>query len=670
MSQSWWRLSSLQRPLALGLGVVLLVARVTLAATDPEALEPWLGEPFSATPEAIRDAASDFSPSGVDVLMLFRDDRFVFDEEGRMTHVRRWVYRILTPQGLEGWSVSEASWSPWHQERPRIRARVVLPDGTERRLESSGSIELDADEAGLAGGRRLVRAPLVVKVGSVVEEEVVIRDYRPAFAAGVSARHLLVMPVPVYRGRVTLQAPEALPLRFAIRKAPTLEPRRESRADTVRLIVDYGGVPAARAVEVGLPPDQPRYPHVAFSTGENWSEVASAFAHAVDSKIAESDSEAVVRWLPKGGAVSQLDRITELLIGLRGNVRYAPVELGAVDVSPESPLVTLQRGSGDGKDLATLLVAVLRSEGIPAYLALLRAGYGMDVDPDLPGLGRFNHALVYIPADDPIWLDPGDVFSRSGEIAPDRQGRLALVASPNTQQLLRTPVSASTENRTVTTIDIFMAEEGPARVVETSVYQGAAEYRQRLVTSQVEAADRRIGYEAYVKAAYRAEALSGLEETPVRDLSTPFRLRLEVEKADRAWTSVDEGAAAIDLSYLITALPREFLVAGGGPRLGDFVFQEPFLTEWRYRIRPPAQMALRRLPKDSLRRLGTARLRRSFRREGSQVHAVIQLDTGPRHLSAKQFNLFREAVQALLVEESLVLWFDRQARTKSGTPGR
>ncbi len=647
-----------------------MVARSTLAVNEAEAFEPWLGEPFSATSEAIRDAASDLSPSGVDVLMLFRDDRFAFDEEGRMTHTRRWVYRILTTQGLEGWSVSEASWSPWHQGRPRIRARAILPDGSERWHDPTSAIELDADEAGLSGARRLIRAPLAVTVGSVVEEEVVIRDDRPAFVAGVSARHLLVMPVPVYRGRVILEAPETVPLRFAIRKAPTLEPRRESREDRVRLIVDYGGVPAAGAVEVGLPSDQPRYPHVAFSTGESWSGVASAFARAVDSKIAESDAEAVVRWLPKGGAASELDRIAELLIGLRGNVRYAPVELGAVDVTPRSPLATLQRGYGDGKDLATLLVAILRSEGIPAYPALLRAGYGMDIDPDLPGLGRFNHALVYIPADDPIWLDPGDVFSRSGEIAPDRQGRLALVASTNTQQLLRTPVSASTENRTVTTIEIFMAEEGPARVVESSVYQGAAEYRQRLVTSQVQAADRRLGYEAYVKAAYRAEVLSGVEETRAEDLATPFRLRLEAEKADRTWTSAEEGAAAIDLSYLITALPRELLVVGAGPRQGDFVFQEPFLTEWRYRIHPPAQMAPRRLPKDSSRRLGTGRLMRSFRREGSQVHAVIQLDTGPRHLTAKQFNLFREAVQALLVEESLVLWFDRQARTKSGTPGR
>ena len=90
-----------------------------------------------------------------------------------------------------------------------------------------------------------------------------------------------------------------------------------------------------------------------------------------------------------------------------------------------------------------------------------------------------------------------------------------------------------------------------------------------------------------------------VEETAVDDLSTPFRLRLEALRASRGWTTETEGAVAIDLSYLITALPRELLLAGGAARSGAFVFHEPFVTEWRYRIQPPRRMTLRNLPVDS-----------------------------------------------------------------------
>ena len=47
------------------------------------------------------------------------------------------------------------------------------------------------------------------------------------------------------------------------------------------------------------------------------------------------------------------------------------------------------------------------------------------------------------------------------------------------------------------------------------------------MSAQVDARDRRRGYQAYLEAAYRADALGTVEETAVTDFSAPFRLRLE-----------------------------------------------------------------------------------------------------------------------------------------------
>ena len=87
---------------------------------------------------------------------------------------------------------------------------------------------------------------------------------------------------------------------------------------------------------------------------------------------------------------------------LHREVRYTGVEFGAARLIPEFPSETLRRRFGDCKDKSTLLVAALRASGIEAYLALLSAGDDQDVSPDLPGLGMFDHAIVYVPGAEPI----------------------------------------------------------------------------------------------------------------------------------------------------------------------------------------------------------------------------------------------------------------------------
>ncbi len=641
----------------------MVAVAVPAAGASPVA-EPWLAGAFAAEPAAVAAAAAAIKAPGAGVVMLWREDHFAFDAGGRMSHRRRWVYRILTAAGLEDWSASEAIWSPWHQARPELRARVIDPGGGERWLEPGAVSDLTAAAAGLAGERRLVRAPLPVEVGAVVEEEVVVRDVLPLFAAGVSVKHLLAMPVPVRRGRLTLAAPTALPLRWGVRRLPSSPSREVAAGGQVTVTLEYAGLPAARPVEPGLPPDEARYPHVAFATGDSWSRVASAYSSAVDRRLGESEPGDVLKWLPNLGRSTRSERIAELLSGVRGNVRYAPAKLGSAPLTPSPPLATLQRGTGDGQDLAALLTAALRAEGIEAYVALVRSGHGMDVEPELPGLGRFDRALVYVPGSEPgsgpLWIDPADPFSRAGELASDLQGRRALVASPESRRLLRTPLASAAGNRTITTIEVYMAEEGPARIVETSTYFGAAERRQRLVTSQVEEAGRRLGYASYLETAYRAEALGIVEETAAADLAVPFRLRLEGLRAGRAWTAGGEGAVAVDLKPLIAALPLPLLVAAGPDRRGDFVFHEPFVTEWRYRIHPPPGMAARALPGELSQPLGGGRLESAFSRHGAVVHADFQLDTGPRRLTADQFRAFRAAVHELLVEEALIVWFGRR----------
>jgi hypothetical protein len=60
------------------------------------------------------------------------------------------------------------------------------------------------------------------------------------------------------------------------------------------------------------------------------------------------------------------------------------------------------------------MIAMLRAAGIPAYMALLTTQQWRETVPSLPGLGQFNHAIVFIPGPPEVWIDVTSEYSKAG----------------------------------------------------------------------------------------------------------------------------------------------------------------------------------------------------------------------------------------------------------------
>src|SRR6476646_4931268 len=88
---------------------VLALCSGCLFAEHAQTHEPWEDPAFSAVPSTMMRAAS-AAPAGpgVDVVILLKEDRIVFDDAGRSTQTRRIVTRIITKQGAENWGTTEA----------------------------------------------------------------------------------------------------------------------------------------------------------------------------------------------------------------------------------------------------------------------------------------------------------------------------------------------------------------------------------------------------------------------------------------------------------------------------------------------------------------------------------------------------------------------------------
>jgi transglutaminase-like putative cysteine protease/predicted Zn-dependent protease len=684
-------MSSERRRHALLLAALLAAAAASAAAASALPAEPWDGRFFETSPaELLAAAAAAGSPGpgdGKPVDMLFREERYSFDEAGRLTHTARLVYRFRA-NADPSWSQVGASWLPWHQLPPRIRARVVTPDGQqhlldprvlERSTEGGGDPEMFAE-------RQLLRGPLpAVGPGAVVEEEETIADSAPAFERGTFRRQSLGMSVQVRHARVTLEAPAGMPLRYVAELLPAVEPRREVSGSRQRVTFEARDLPALPPPTPGLPPETPRQPGIELATAASWREVGEAYSRIVDRAIAGARLEPWLRAAGAGEAApAQLDLVGRVLAKM-AEIRYTAVELGEAGIVPRPPAETLARRFGDCKDKSVLLVAALRALDIPAYVALLAAGEDdRDVDPALPGFGAFDHAIVFVPGTPAIWIDPTDPYARVGELPLGDQGRYALVAAPGVTSLTRTPASPSSENRIVKTREFFLADYGPARVVETTDYGGAAERRQRafLGSAQSDALGKAI--DEYARESFYAKGAVTSEHSEPRDLSRALRLRLEVKGARRGYTDQAVAVVAIFYSTLLELLPRDLAreeaedadeaTAAAGkatePRLADYYLPLPHTVEVRYRIVLPAGFEPEDLPASRVRQLGTATLAEQYATaEPGIVTATLRFDSGKQRLSPTELAALHSAVRQLVKDRVLTLRF-RQVGESLAASGR
>ena len=646
--------------------VVLLSAVLLLTVVAATAKEPWDGPAFSADPAAVIQAASAVAvEEGVDAVVLLEEEKYVFESDGRSVYTWRLIYRIMPPGGVQGWSMAQVLWEKWHQERPSMRARVITPDGAEHFLDSKtiGEFPANQNRLDIFDDMRVLRAPLpAITVGAVVEEEIIVTETAPLFDRGVVKFSTFGRTVPVLQSRLVIEASRSLPLRYVTRLLPSLKLRRSENSGQVRLIFESGALGPIESFEPFLPSDVPLVPYVAFSTGESWSDVAARYGQLV---VAQIEAGPVKSVTPETINQSQSKKaiVAQLLARLHGNIRYTGVEFGEAAIIPRTPAETSKRKYGDCKVMATLLVAMLRSAGIDAHVVLLNTGPGLDVEKELPGFGVFNHTVVYVPGTPPLWIDPTDEFTRVGQLPIPDQGRLALITGPNTNDLIRIPEATSVDNRVVETREFFLANEGKARVVETTEGWGSIEPGYRRNYSQLGKKEIRELLETYAKGTYVAEAIANVEYSDPRDLSCPFQIRFEATGAQRGMTDVAEAAVAIFPAPLTERLPQYFTASESAPsakRKTDLVLPGPFVTEWRYRIVPPPGFKPGPLPEGGLDRLGPTTLSKEFAVDDDDVvTAILRFDTTKRRFTPDEAEELRRGIAELQNAQPIMVTFEQ-----------
>ncbi len=566
---------------------------------------------FSADPREVYQAARQIPvPRDLPAFIINLEMTIRVEESGKAHWMQRSVIRVVDDRGVRLFGTTVVPWVAWRQERPRIRARVITHDGRAHELDAS-----TVAEGGIAHGNgqlltdtRAISAALPgMQNDSVLELELETDDKITLFPGGQLLRYPLTQSVPILHYHVEVEGPPNSPFEALSSGLDPAGRHEEKTLDVHRVIFEGRNVPPPHQIPL-LSSDRQMYPLVAVSSGVTWRSLATWYSYIVDERAGKLEGDRAIA--PDDAAA----RIAPVLADIQANVRYTGLELGAAAYMPRPPEETMRRGFGDCKDKSVLLVSRLRKMGIPAYVALLTPHPLPDVNPDLPGIEGFSHAVVYVPGTPALWIDPTSEFTPDSRLPYQDQGRWALVARNGTTQLVRTPKSSAEENVMRFAVTLKLAAEGEGAMETKEEETGAFEEisRPAVALNPEHVREQKI-------AGLRRKVRVDLAEP--RDLASPYKMSVSGEgydatrtEGDRAWADVSP--LGVDMGFLAPIAQDGSLLLDAteaAPRSQDYCLPVLFIEEMEKRIIPPPGYRLNWPPALPWREIGPLTLERSVR---------------------------------------------------------
>jgi len=659
----------------IALSISCLISTIGLAQAPDW---PITGPAFAASPAEIQAAAAKIHAEALtEATIFFERDSFTLDAVGRMIYRHDLILRIETEDGAKNWSEIRAGWSPWYQDAPEIRARVIASDGKVTVLDpktiTDGPAREESEDTYTDARVRKVPLPAVT-VGVIIEQETVSTDRQPNFSGGSAYGNSFSWDVPFYRGELLIDLPASVNFHINVNALPDAKVKNEVVGGTRHYSLEQGYVPASFESDIPLPTHNFIGHGTRFSTGDSWASVAAEYRKLAEANI---DPTKVKTLLPKPGA-NRMETIARVVAALQKAVRYTGIEFGQASLQPTPAAEVIKRHYGDCKDKAALLVAMLRAAGIDADMALLNTGPGRDVEPDLPGI-QFDHAIVYVPAaqgNDALWIDATAEYYEVGTLPQMDEGRQALIIAEGTTGLTMTPTPKPDDDHSTELREVELADYGHSRIVETSMTHGDIDASYRSLYGEL-SREQKENLEKYAKDTYQAKTLAGISHGEAHDLTKPFALKLEMTEARRGDTGVDDAVVSIPFSGVFYRLPEWFRTdphtegekptpqqeenrkRGEAARTSEYD-SHPFATEWRYAITPPEGFRVRALPESKTVQMGPATYTQHFEAGADgKIIASFRFENAKTRFTTAEALALRDAVLASYKQDLVSIWFDQ-----------
>ena len=427
--------------------------------------------------QAARHAAGD-----VEALADIRVDHLRKDSLGHdgltSAHVQQ-IWRINSLQGARSFSPRSVSYAAMSETLCMVRARVLKRDGREVAavvaadqpvMERSSSMYFDSRSRDLHFAQ--------LEPGDVVEIEYHLlpaAEVNPW--AGYYARlDLFRDSVPTRLRRRVVIAPSTMKL-YAVEQGMRPAVVREQGDETTR-IWEMRDI-SAQAFEALSPGASASGPYLHVSTIGSAEEFGRWYSGLLEPALKLDDNLRAVAEQIQARNLSTQGKVQAVYESVQRSTKYVAFEFGVHSYQPYPVATVEQRGFGDCKDKAAMIVALLRAVGVPAEFAMVRTRSAGAVAAEAYSIQLFNHAVAYVPELN-LYLDGTAEYAALGELPPDDQGATAMTVDAEGKATRRTvPFSPPESNRVSREVRAQLDRNGKVEFSSQMKFEGyfAAEQR-------------------------------------------------------------------------------------------------------------------------------------------------------------------------------------------------
>ncbi|MEM6342800.1 MAG: DUF3857 domain-containing protein [Bacteroidota bacterium] len=307
------------------------------------------------------------------VVIPLRTMQFLVDTSGNVESTQKMLVQINTVNGVRAWTQSNFSYLG-----DNVSIKVVRPDGTEFRPEQNGNFAVFKD---LRPGDRIYAEGTATDGFSW--QEFPFGDHWMLWQP-----FMLSYPIHFTYLEIGVPQGENLPyVPYRIDQEPAI--RTEAGYDFYRW--ELKDVPKLKEEEAGFA-DWYSSPSLWFSNETDWSKYVEWYNDLTYRKLDPNPYlQKLYDELVEPG-MSDEEKVIAFYTYITKEINYSSVSFLQSNFEPQATELTCTSGIGDCKDVATLMIALLRMADIESYYALTLAGQYIPFEC-LPQL-IFNHVVV------------------------------------------------------------------------------------------------------------------------------------------------------------------------------------------------------------------------------------------------------------------------------------
>jgi hypothetical protein len=604
-------------------------------------------------------------------LIIFEDQKTVFEESGEFTSVEHGLVKILTDKGKQMFATRKI---PYHRRYSSVKvllARVIKKDGrvipvSEEFMKDGTMEETQQMNIFEENFRRLSVAFPGLELGDSIEMVQETKS-KPLIQGHYNDFILFQSVEPILRKKAIIDGPGTKPLRYVVRDGK-LDFSREIKGDRIIYRWEAADVPKIEE-ELAMVTIADVGRRVIASTFKDWSELSRYGDSLNVGKVDSNEAlKAKVAELTKDCPTEE-EKILAIFRYVSRKVRYmgSSMDLGAF-IEPHQATYTFEKQYGVCRDKSILMMAMLKEIGVKAYDAMINVS--RTTDPEIPII-FFEHAICGVVLKDGriIYMDPTlELSSSFGETYVG--GRYVLFLDEKGKDLIRVPPVPAEQSLGEIKGDTRVLADGSIEGKVRISGKGFYDFVLRSVAKQVPAFQMPMVFQQLGQSLAATIKIENLKAADFADLAKPYDITFDFKAKDYV---VDVGRLMM-FKVPFSSQAFDLVSAGIFQVLADreerkypiFLFSARGCREEEIIIIPPGYK-IRAVPDPVAVKEGPVSLSLTATVKGDQVIFASDFRTENPTLDPQGYQILRKAVKSLRrFQKGMVILEKTEGQSKGG----